>query len=534
MLQGVGPVMRRTRTAWLAALGLIASVTVSGCFTTPRSADQSPPGLAITSTGFAWVDAVSTDARWLVGTQPRPEGHATPMPLVRVDRQTDEQTVLCDWADPQVGYCSLAEQGGMIEESPNLLLELIDDNAVRGWFPDGGVFLVDTSTGVRTRIDADDSGEPLRPAWTATSCQQGCDYHQAPRLEITTDAVSADGRVAAFCTNFERPREPQLYVKDLASGELARTGLPCGVVRFGRENDDDEFSDEGMSSPQVSADGAVVHVSGDWSTGGEYGYVGWGADTLHFPDTGQSRRLPGSGSMTRDGRTVLLRSGDQPEVAEAQVVAQYVAYDIDTGSSTPLPWLGAFLGEGGPAYVPDMFGQASDDGRLLLNRTAVHDVATGSEADIASLLRENGYQPTAEWGPMRITGDGATVLADVVAGDSHREDAGNAAVLVSGWGWDPMARATLTPVEQQTSLQVDIDPDDVDGAWTFQVERAVQDSISAPDWEPLAPTYTTVGPANRLIVDLPTGVYRVRVPSQHDHRGYLSAGEWIAAERTDR
>lgn len=508
------------------------SVSLSGCGQAPESSAPSGSSsvLSVSPTGMLFVDAISTDARWLVGTEPREAGSPTPKPLVRLDRQSGDQTVLCDWADPKLGYCSLAEQGGIVEESPTLLLELVDDNAVRGWFPDGGVFLVDTATGTRTRVDVDATGVPLRPAWSPAACEEGCDYHQAPRLEITTDAVSGDGRMAAFCANYTAPRDPLLYVKDLASGELTRTTVRCGVTRFGRENDHDEFSDEGMASPQVSADGAVVHVSGDSSAGGEYGRVGWAADTLYFVGAGESRAVPGSGSMTRDGRTVFLRSGEQAEVPEALVSVSYASYDVSSGAVTPLPWMNEFLGSATVAPVLDAFGQASDDGRLVLNRTAVRDVATGAQVDIASLLREQGRMPTQEWNGLRICGDGTTILADVIEGDPLAEDGGNAVVAVTGWGWAPMAAATLTPVDEQTAVAVDVDPDDVDGPWTFQVERAVQDSIVSSQWEAVAASHTTQGNANRATVDLPTGVYRVRVPAQHGHRAYISEGVWIAPE----
>lgn len=306
--------------------------------------------------------------------------------------------------------------------------------------------------------------------------------------------------------------------------------MRCGVTRFGRENDHDEFSDEGMASPQVSADGAVVHVSGDSSTGGEYGRVGWAADTLYFPGSGEARSVPGSGSMTRDGATLFLRSGEQAEVPEAEAAVSYASYDVGSGAVTPLPWMNAFLGSATVAPVLDAFGQASDDGRVVLNRTAVRDVATGAQADIASLLREQGRMPTQEWGPLRTSGDGTTILADVIEGDSHSEAGGNAVVTVTGWGWEPMAVATLTPVDEQTALLVDVGPDDVDGPWTFQVERAGEESIVSSEWEALPESHTTQGTANQATVDMPTGVYRVRVPAQHGHRAYISEGVWIAPE----
>jgi hypothetical protein len=257
-----------------------------------------------------------------------------------------------------------------------------------------------------------------------------------PRLHITTDAISADGRVAAFCANYGAPRQPALWVKDLGTGAVTQTDVRCGVTRFGREDDDDEWADEAMGYPQVSADGSVVHVSGDQSTGGEYGRIGWQPDTLYFTGTGEARVVPGSGAMARDGRTLYLRSGTQPEVPEADVAVDYVAYDVASGAVTSLPWLRAFLATPTqPAPVPDLFTHASDDGRLLLNATTIHDVSTGREADIAALLRTRGYDPTDERGALRISGDGSTIAADVVAGAPTAES-NNGVVLVTRWPWE--------------------------------------------------------------------------------------------------
>ena len=516
-------------------LGLACSALLVGamaaCSGVPRGEPSAtPPVLAVTPTDMAWVDAISTDARWLVGTEPRESGTSAPNPLVRMDRRTGQQTVLCDWADPDLGYCSLAEQGGMVPESPNLLLELIDDNAIRGWFPSGGVFLTDSSTDVRTRIDVDASGTPLMPAWSAQPCGGQCDYHQVPRLHISTASISADGAMAAFCANYDAPRQPLLYVKDLRAGTLTRTAVRCGIDRFGPEDDDDEFNDEAMSTPRISADGSLVHVSGDRSTIPEHGVVGWQPDTLYSPSTGQARTVPGSGSMTRDGSTLFLRAGTQVDADASAVEVRYVAFDVATGTQSPLPWMAQFLGAQ-PGSVLDTTQAASDDGRVLVNTTAVRDVASGVQVDIASLLRERGLRPTTEWGGLRISGDGATILADIIEGDP-RAEAGNAGVLVTGWGWQPMVSATLALVAEQTALHVDVDPDDA-GPWLVEVQQTAEDSVAASVWKPLPEQYTTEGAGNTLTIDLSTGVYRIRIPAQHGYRGFISAGEWIAPEAAD-
>jgi hypothetical protein len=424
-----------SRVAAAGAIALLLGVLpacASRAGVEPSTTPSTPAVLTITPLGMVYVDAISHDGNSVVGAEPREEGATEPKPLVLMDRATREQVVLCDWADESLGYCSLAEQGGMIPEAPHLLL-VMEDDGVAGWFPSGGMYLVDVDSGTRTRIDVDASGEPLTPVWQATDCEEGCDYHEAPRLDMSTDAVSGDGRIAAFCANYDKPKEPILYVKDMVSGELTRTGVRCGVQRFGREDDDDEFSDEGMTAPQVSADGTVVHVQGSYSSGGEFGMVGWQADTLYFPATGESRPLGGNGGMTRDGRTVFLRQGVQAQAPEAEVQPEYAALDVATGTLTPLPWLQPFVSEGAVQHRQlDSFAQASSDGRLVLNSTTVRDVATGAEADIASLLREQGYQPTSENGPLRISGDGATILADVIGPDPLAE-ASIRVVAITGW-----------------------------------------------------------------------------------------------------
>lgn len=382
-----------------------------------------------------YVNDISHDANWVVGTEPREAGANEPKPLVLMNRATGEQTTLCDWADEDLGFCSLAEQGGMIPETPTLLVDQVATSVV-GRFPAGGVYLVDSVSGARTRIDTDSSGVPLEPSWEARECEEGCDYHWAPRLNMSADSVSGDGRIAAFCANYEQPKAPTLYVKDLGTGELISTGVPCGVNRFGREDDDDEFSDEGMSFPQVSATGTVVHVSGDRSTGGEFGKVGWEADTLYFTASREARGVNGSGGMTRDGRTLFIRQGVQAEAPEADVVPEYAALDVATGEVTPLPWMQEFVSTPAmPNYPFDTFRQASADGRLVVNHGSVRDVASGAETDIGSLLQDDGYEPSTGDGPLRISGDGSVVLANVVGPDPLVEES-NRVVVVSGWAAD--------------------------------------------------------------------------------------------------
>ena len=413
-----------------------SSTSATSAPTAPASTSATAAAeLSITPVGMVYVNDISFDANWVVGTEPREPGSEAQKPLVLMDRATGAQTILCDWADPDLGFCSMAEQGAMIPETPTLLVDQVDTSVV-GWFPSGGVYLVDSASGTRTRIDTDSSGTPLEPAWKARACEGGCDYHWAPRLNTSADAVSGDGRIAAFCANYEKPKEPRLYVKDLSTGALTRTSVACGVNRFGREDDNDEFSDEGMSYPQVSADGTVVHVNGDRSMGGEYGKVGWEADTLYFTATGEVRNVEGSGGMTRDGRTVFIRQGVQAEAPEADVVPVYAAYDVATGNATPLPWMQEFVSTPAmPNYPFDTFRQSSADGRLVVNHGSVRDVRSGAETDIGALLEEDGYELSTGDGPLHISGNGSVVLANVVGPDPLAESS-DRVVAVTGWAAD--------------------------------------------------------------------------------------------------
>ena len=457
----------RTRVLGLGLVAVLALGFLPACAgdtspggpsTSAGSASATPPptppptaaaGLAITPLGMVYVNDISHDANWVVGNEPREPGANEQKPLVLMNRATGEQTVLCDWADEDLGFCSLAEQGGMIPETPTLLVDQVATSVV-GWFPSGGVYLVDSVTGTRTRIDTDSAGVPLEPAWKARKCEGGCDYHWAPRLNVSADSVSGDGRIAALCTDYEEPKEPVLYVKDLGTGELIRTGVPCGINRFGREDDDDEFNDEGMSYPQISADGTVVHVDGDRSSGGEYGKVGWAQDALYFPATREVRGIDGSGGMTRDGRTVFLRRGVQAEAPEADVVPEYAAYDVATGEVDSVALDAGVRQHARHAQLPVRHlppGQRrrSAGGEPRLRPRCL----SGAETDIGALLQEAGLEPSTGDGPLRISGDGTVVLANVVGPDPLRrvEQSSRRCQRVGGrltscWA-PPTQRATL-------------------------------------------------------------------------------------------
>jgi hypothetical protein len=174
-------------------------------------------------------------------------------------------------------------------------------------------------------------------------------------------------------------------------------------------------------------------VDGNRSTGGEYGKLGWEADTLYITRTGETRSVDGSGGMTRDGGTVFIRRGVQAEAPEAEVVPEYGAYAVATGEVTPLPWMQEFVSTPAmPNYPFDTFRQASSDGRWVVNHGAVRDVSSGVETDIGALLVENGYEPSTGEGTLRISGDGSVVIANVVGPDPLAESSSRV-VAVSGW-----------------------------------------------------------------------------------------------------
>ena len=204
------------------------------------------------------------------------------------------------------------------------------------------------------------------------------------------------------------------------------------VNRFGREDDNDECSDEAMSYPQVSADGTVVHVNGDRSTGGEYGKVGWEADTLYFTAIGEVRSVAGSGGMTRDGRMVSTDRACGPRRPRGTWCPSTPRTTWQP-ASLPLPWMQEFVSTPAmPNYPFDTFRQASSDGRLVVNHDAVREVRSGVETDIGALLQADGLELSTGEGTLRISGDGSVVVADVVGPDPLAESSARV-VAVSGW-----------------------------------------------------------------------------------------------------
>jgi hypothetical protein len=93
-----------------------------------------------------------------------------------------------------------------------------------------------------------------------------------------------------------------------------------------------------------------------------------------------------------------------------------------------------------------------------------------------------------------------------------------------------MARARVAAVDEQGALSVDVDPDGVAQPWTVLVEQATDPDLglASPGWEQLPEVHQTEGVGHTVTIDLPGGVYRVRVPAQGGVRGYVSEGVWLA------
>lgn len=496
--------MWRLRTGVAAATVALMLVGLVG-----PSAGGTTSSMVVTPTGISSVEAVSHDGRWVEANG------------LILDRLTGVSipTNVAPGEEQVVGF---------IRDNPVLWLVVRGSPALRWyadgsvgiWDPDAGVYLMDTRTGARQRIDTDAAGTPLAPSWTGQGCQGGdaCAFSTDPALRVSTESVSRDGGTAAFCANYVTPSEPLLYVKDLMTGRLTRTSVRCGVSHF--QEEDDPFV-ETFHWPEVSDDARVIHVRGDVLEDHMYDQVGWQGDSLYFPTTGKARRVHGQGMMTRDGDTIFLRMGVQKPVRPARASKKVGAYSVRTKRTTRLPWWNRFYGDGYQFLATSLLPteMTTRRGRYLVNESAVLDRTRGITIDIGSLLRERGYDP--EWVDMAISGDGRTIFATVASPGTLPY--GHEVVAVTGWGWKHMARATVSSNRSQTKLVVDVDPNKGSGYWTFTVQRRQESGI----WETLPGTYRTQGSKETRTLDLPNGTYRVQVKPKYGFRGYISGDAYV-------
>jgi hypothetical protein len=453
------------------------------------------------------VYQVSHDGRWLRGVR-------NGVGEVVLDRQSGAVTALGD--DGNANW--------LVRDNPRFRLSRT------GWqihARDASVYIIDVATGARTRIDADSRGRPLVPSWSGVEFEfstEWNDFDDSPQLLITSASVSKSGRKAAFCANYDVPAKPFLYVKDLVTGRLTRTKVVCGAVR-----DETDYL-RGDRGPEISDDGRVVHVNGDefrQPTGGPT--TGWLSDTLYFTASGKSRTITGWGSMTRDGRIVLMRVGVHRPGAADRTGGRVGAYNVSTRRIVRLP--GTHLIYGNDPFEFSAFDQASRRGRFIVNDTSVIDRTYGITTDIRTILRQQGYTPfpTEEPGDpsfLRISGNGAVVVAPVMLPDPRPEGTANEGIYneVVVTGWQPPVGIALAADPAMSKLVVDVDPDKGRGFWVFQVQGLRADG----SWRTLARKYRTLGGRETRTVDLGVGTFRVRVKAKYGYQGAVSTPVTLA------
>lgn len=486
--------------AGFGAAGLLAALIVPGV--SGGSQADAASTLSVTSVGVTDISEVSSDGRFVLGSVPAGEEERTWVVMDRLSGTSTPAEVcslsFClDWLDPL----------GFVAENPSLRLA-VRDSTDAGWYPDGGVYLRNVRTGSSVRVDTNSSGVPLAPAWTGQACDDGaedCDFDTDPVLQVSVDSFSADGRMAAFCANYSAPGRPLLYVKDLASGRLTRTSVRCGV----RYDEDIDNTDRKLFfAPEISDDGKVVHVRGDWYSL-EGITTGWHADQLYFTASGRSRRLNGQGTMTRDGGTVFLSKGvHKPSHDKEATPGPQCAYEVSTGRCPRLTWWHKFFGERGHPELAST--STTRRGRYLINGSMILDRRRGVVVDVGSLLRERGLDPNEL---VAVSGDGRVVFV------SGGPDTSEQSFVVTGWGWKPMAVAWVAANRDYTKLTVDIDPDGASRKWAFRVQRQQSDGT----WRTLRRTYRAAGARQTRTIDLPEGTYRIKVLPKGKYRGSLSA-----------
>lgn len=483
------------------ALALMAPLTPSPA--------QPGPQPVVTALGM-FVDQVSHDGRFVQGE----------LSDVVLDRQagTTSAPACTDPACWSVGFVRDNPVLQVVVARGQRQIRRDEDWYRRG--PLAGVYLVNTGTGSRIRIDTDSAGVPLVPSWSDDRpCgNEWCDsFYEVPDVFVSSESVSRDGREVAFCTNYAEPKVPVLHVKDTVTGVLTRTSLRCPIV--------DTSESLYTHPPQISANGRVVHVNGDVAAGSTSDV--WSADQLYFARSRESRVVPGWGSMTRDGRTIFMRLGVRRTPTKPARIA-VGAYSIPTRRVIRIG--GGDVIYGNPVRGFSSFDSASYRGRFVVaraliwvghtstdSRITVVDRQSGASTDIAALLRHAGYEPSQdEWSPS-ISGDGKVVIAVIRKQVATTEEDSRESVAITGW--EPTARAAVAANAKGSKLIVNVDPDKGSGFWTFRVQAERADG----SWRTLKKTYRTRGQHETRTIDLPAGTYRVRVKAKYGYQGSTSA-----------
>jgi hypothetical protein len=476
------------------------AVAAVACFglglLTPTASWADEASLVVADAPWVWaINEVSHDGRWLAG-----EGHDLYLGVVIVDRQSG--AVTSEGPD---------ESWWFVRDNPTLRVNLRTEEE----YPRTAVYLLNTSTGVKHRIDTDSRGVALTPAWPVNPghADDGDGLSDTPHLLTSEASISRDGRKVAFCANFVAPEKPLLYVKDVKTGRLTQTKVQCGASW-------EEYGARMSRPPEMSDDGKVVHINGDTFAVPPDGPTNhWLSDTLYFTGSGKVRRINGWGSMTRDGGTVFLRIGVHPKGTPDRTGGRVGAYNVHTGKVTRLPGTNAIYGN--DVLTFSAFDQASRRGRFIVNQTSVIDRTYGVVTDISAMLRARGYEvpSDAEFPnciPRRISSDVRVVIAGLTQGGCDKY------VAVSGW--EPAAQATVTTNASQSKLVVNVDPDRGSGYWQFRVQVKRADG----SWRTLKKTYRTHGKPETRTLNLPAGTFRVQVLPKYGYQGSTS-GEVLLA-----
>lgn len=357
---------------------------------------------SVQATGLSAVAEVSHTGGWVLGGAGSP-GTAIP---VLLDRSTGQRTEM-PWPEPPVTTYSDVE---FVRDNPVLRLTTDWTNA-EGW-QRLGTFLTNTSTGARVRVDTDSAGNALVPAWKG-NVRDEPDPNDNPGIWVAAASVTRNGTLAAFCANYDTPDSFTLYVKNLSTGTLTKRPEACaagGPVGSGR--------DLVVTAPEISYDGRVLHLRGTLLTDSVNPHAAYYADTLVFPRSDKaSRKVKGQGSMTRDGKTLLMRIGVHKVGTRDRTGGKVGAYSIATRTTTRLP--GRYTIYGTDALLFSAFDQATWRGRYVVygNRAAVIDRRTGKTTNIGRIMRRHGYPPDrvnteSSWFTgLVISGDGKLIFA---------------------------------------------------------------------------------------------------------------------------
>jgi hypothetical protein len=389
--------MRSTKGAVGAGAMLTAICVATAVAPATQAADGtgvSPIGLPVVAGEFS-VTEVSHTGQW-VGARGGWLKEATHLIL---DRSTGSRT-------ERAGDWNYGAESGLVRDNPALFLE-ITPSAI---YVFAGAWLVDTTTGSRTRIDAGADGAPLVPSWQGT-CDEECGLVDYPGVQVAPESVSRDGRLVAFCANYAERTTFDLYLKDTVSGQLTQRPGLCGAG--GPPEMRHEYFQ--VEAPEISNDGRVVHVRG--ARDSEEGY--FFKDSLLFTGSGSVRTVNGQGSMTRDGGVVFMRIGTYAPGTTDRTGGRVGAYNVRTKKTKVLPGRYRIYGTDALSAF-SAHDLASMRGRYVAygDRLKVIDRQTGKTRNVRTLMLANGFAPPSlpNWRPL-LSGDGRILVT--TSGDQY-------------------------------------------------------------------------------------------------------------------